>query len=117
GGHLQFAGLPPCKSIQAHLNRGRSRMAGDQRPLDAAVWFESLGRLLERVPSAAPLENRLRLSFTLVSLAPHPISRVVHCQLDESAFENLLDTGEFAKAAIALLGTLLSHEVQVRAQG
>ena len=89
-------------------------MAGAREPLDAVLWFESLRRLVPQ--KDAPLESRLRLSFALVNLAPPPISKVVHCQLDETAFESLLKAGDFEGAAVSLLGTLLSYEVVRRPQ-
>lgn len=81
-------------------------------PLDANLWFESLGRLREaaRGPEGR-IENRLRQSYYLTNLAPQQFSALAKCELDETAFEALLKHAAFESAAISLVGEILSFEI------
>jgi hypothetical protein len=82
------------------------------RPLDAALWFESLGQLQQEANSrGSRIENRLRQSYYLANLAPPPYSAVARCDIGEVEFEALLESAAFEAAAIALIGQILSFEV------
>lgn len=83
----------------------------DTACLDALSWFESLTRLGAWTMSEAPLENVLRLAYSLAALAPPPFYALAACTLDETAFDELLQRQAFEAAAIALIGTALRYEV------
>lgn len=83
----------------------------DSATLDAITWFESLARLSALAATDAPVENVLRLSRHLAVLAPPPFCAIVAPAPDEAAFDELLERQAFEAAAIALIGTALSHEI------
>lgn len=85
---------------------------GGLEPLDPVLWFESLGRLRRAARRReGRIENRLRQSYFLARLAPPPFSALAKCELDEAAFEALLETAAFESAAISLVGPILSFEI------
>lgn len=82
------------------------------QPLDANVWFESLGRLQRAAQDAdGRIENRLRQSYYLTNLAPPPFSALARCEVEEAVFEALLKHAAFESAAISLVGGILSFEI------
>lgn len=86
----------------------------DSAYLDAVSWFESLARLSAWTASEAPIENVLRLSYHLATLAPPPFGAIVACTLDETALDELLERQAFEAAAVALIGSALSYEIVSR---
>lgn len=82
------------------------------QPVDPDLWFESLGRLLRPIHGAeGRIENRLRQSYYLTSLAPAPFSTLARCEMGEEEFEALLKHSAFETAAISLVGQILSFEI------
>lgn len=90
---------------------------GDGVYLDPTTWFESLARLSEWVAIGAPLENSLRIAYHLARLTPPPFAQLAPGVPDEEEFEALLERAAFEAAAMALLGTALSHEARAGAEG
>jgi hypothetical protein len=81
-------------------------------PLDPVLWFESLGRLRRAARrSEGRVENRLRQSYYLANLAPPPFSALAQCDIEEAAFEALLEQAAFESAAVSLIGPILSFEI------
>jgi hypothetical protein len=72
-------------------------MTDDIEPLDAALWFRRIEMIARG--ELRGVENSLRHAAHLLQLTPRPFRHVVRLSLDESAFEELLDRGEFDTAA------------------
>lgn len=82
------------------------------QPLDANVWFESLGHLQRAAQGTeGRIENRLRQSYYLTNLAPPPFSAIARCEVEEAVFEALLKHAAFESAAISLVGGIVSFEI------
>ena len=85
---------------------------GELQPLDPVLWFESLGRLRRAARGReGRIENRLRQAYYLATLAPPPLSALARCEMDEAAFEALLERAAFEAAAVSLIGPILSFEI------
>jgi len=87
---------------------------GERACLDPVTWFESLARLSEWVAIGAPLENALRLAHHLARLTPPACATTAGDPFADDDFEALLERTDFEAAAVALIGTALSHEVLAR---
>lgn len=84
--------------------------SGERAYLDPTSWFESLARLSEWAAIGAPIENSLRIAHHLARLTPPPFAQLAPGVPDEEEFEALLERAAFEAAAVALIGTALSHE-------
>jgi hypothetical protein len=85
---------------------------GTLQPLDPVLWFESLGRLRRAARGyEGRIENRLRQAYYLATLAPPPLRALAKCEIEEGAFEALLEQAAFESAAVSLIGPILSYEV------
>jgi hypothetical protein len=82
-------------------------------PLEPELWLAALARLAQRQIKAAEseVESLLRHSFHLLQLAPRPLKGMVRCELDEKAFESLLECGAFDSAAVALVAQPAGFEL------
>jgi hypothetical protein len=88
-------------------------------PLAPATWFLALERLAQRHTMAAgrDLEAMLRHAFHLLQLTPRHLTHLVQTNLDEAAFERLLEAEAFDSAAIGLLGSPAAFAVSVTEEG
>lgn len=85
---------------------------GELEPLDPVLWFESLARLRQAVRRReSRIGNRLRQAYYLARLAPPPFSALVKCEMEEAAFEALLEEAALESAAVSLVGPILSFEI------
>lgn len=91
----------------------------DIEPLDARLWFEALERLARRLESepVSALERQLRHAFHLRQLAPRPLRTLLRAPCGEDEYEAMLEAGNHAGAAEALVGPPLTHSTRSLGNG
>lgn len=73
--------------------------------LDAATWFDQMGRLLQGlIDSDATPERNIRKAYHLLCLAPHALKRMLPTPVAETRLEKMLECGAYESAVALLLG-------------
>jgi hypothetical protein len=92
---------------------GQTISSSGIEPLDPELWFQALERLSRRLSASNDndVESMLRHALHLVQLTPGPLKGVVRCEIGEQAFEEFLARGAFDSAAIALVASPMSYEL------
>lgn len=85
-----------------------------QETLDAAMWFDRLGRFVERLgESGGGVDRHIRRAYHLQCLAPHALKPLLAEPIEETRLEAMLDCGAFESAITRLVGT--AGQVTVKA--
>lgn len=83
-------------------------------PLDPATWFarvEGLLRTAEQLDGEGH-DRVIRIAFHLVTLAPAPLRDLFPREIDEEAFEAMLDCGGYESAVMALVGPEVAFKAE-----
>lgn len=77
----------------------------DHEPLDAATWFDRMGRFVAGLDATDGTPSRhIRKAYHLHCLAPHPLKAMMAAPLPEERLEAMLECGAYESAVTSLIG-------------
>ena len=82
-------------------------------PLEPTLWFDAIRKLAYRLDRTGvdELESQLRHAYHLLQLTPRPLRSMIRSDLNETKFEQLLESRAFGIAAEALVGSPMAYTV------